>query len=65
MNYHSEPRDIRNYLERHGYDAVERNGSVVVRDPVFVTWGGGSRTEAKEVVIKDWTAAVRFVEDRS
>jgi hypothetical protein len=64
--FQTEANDIRNYLERHGYASVQGPDHIVVKDPVLIFNGKGTeRTEYNDVVIRDWPAAIHFVEERS
>ena len=61
-----EAKDIRNYLERHGYTSTQGPNHVIVHDPVYVYSGGNTRgVEYKDVQIRNWPAAITFVEERS
>ena len=59
-----EARDIRNYLERHGFTSAQEADHIVVRDPVQV-YSAGHRTEYQDVRIRNWEQAIAFVEERS
>lgn len=65
--FQREANDIRNYLERHGYTATQGPDHIIVKDPVWVNGGAhnGGRTEYNDVAIRDWPAAIHFVEERS
>lgn len=64
-----EARDIRNYLERHGYASTQGPDHIVVKDPVYILSSragqNAQRTEYKDVVVRDWPAAIEFVEERN
>lgn len=65
-----EARDIKAFLERNGYEASLGPDHVVVKDPVW-SWGCGSKhavgriVEYKDVKVRDWPAAMKFVSERS
>lgn len=63
-----EARDIRNYLERHGYFSTQGPDYIVVKDPVYVLRSrageNSQRTEYKDVIVRDWPEAIKFVAER-
>jgi hypothetical protein len=63
-----EARDIRNYLERHGYDSKQGPDHIIVKDPVYVLSSSAGknkqRTQFKDVMVRNWPEAIAFVEER-
>lgn len=53
---------IENLLKRNSYDCRYEAGVVIVKDPVQSSLSG---TEYKDVTIKSFKAAIKFIEDRS
>lgn len=61
-----EARDIKAFIERHGYTAEMGADHVVVKDPVQCSSGRGTeRVEYKDIKVRDWPTAMRFVNGRS
>jgi hypothetical protein len=63
--FEREAKDIRNYLERHGYVSEQKEDHIMVKDPVQVYDGFGKRLEYNWVMVRDWLTAIRFVEARN
>ena len=60
--FEREAKDIRDYLERHGYTARQGPDHIIVQDPVLFMSGGKTSRQYKDVMIRDWPAAIHFVE---
>ena len=60
-----ELRDIRSYLYRHGYTSSQISNQIIVDDPVLFNTGPDKTRKYTDVVIKDWPAAIKFIEERS
>lgn len=64
--FEREARDIKAFLERNGYTAEMGADHVVVKDPVQCSSGRGTeRVEYQDVKVRDWPAAMKFVNERS
>lgn len=53
---------IENLLKRHSYECSFKDGVVIVKDPVRCSNSG---REYKDVTIRTFQAAIKFIEDRS
>lgn len=64
--FEREARDIKAFLERHGYECSMGPDHVLVKDPVQCSSGRGTeRVEYNDVKVRDWPAAMKFVSVRS
>lgn len=63
--FEREAQDILGYLERHGYMARQGPDHIIVQDPVLFMCGGKTSRQYADVMIRDWPAAIHFVEERS